>query len=84
MERWISESPTFAEFEQQLATSQRPTFYTDMHFKKFKPDAGADLVSMRSAMRKSPHEVVIHGAAQTGAHEGVEYSIVIDEAVASK
>lgn len=84
MERWISESPTFVEFEKQLAASQRPTFYVDMKFEKFTPDASADLVSMRSAKRKSPHEVVISGAAWTKAHEGVQYRIVIDEAVAGK
>jgi len=83
-ERWISDSPTFLEFEQQWGMTQNPAFYTDIHFKRFTPDADADLVSMRSAMRKSPHEVVIYGAARTRAHEGVQYWIVIDEAVESK
>ena len=84
MEKWISDSPTFAEFEKEVGMSQRPTFYTDMQFKKFTPAPTADLVSMRSATRKSPHEVLLHGAARTRAHEGVQYWIVIDEAVESK
>ena len=64
--------------------SQRPTFYTDIQFKKFTPAPSVELVSMRSATRKSSHKVVIHGAARTRAHEGVQYWIVIDEAVESK
>jgi hypothetical protein len=84
MEKWISDSPTFAEFEKEVGMTQRPTFYTDMQFKKFTPAPGMDLVSMRSATRKSQHEVVIHGASRTRAYEGVQYWIVIDEAVESK
>ncbi len=84
MEKWISESSTFDEFEKQVAISQRPTFYTDFEFKKFTPAQGADLPSMRSLTRKSDHEVVIHGAARTKSHEGVQYWVVIDEAVKSK
>jgi len=84
MEKWISDSPRFAEFEKEVGMTQRPTFYTDMQFKKFNPAPGADPVSFRSVTRKSPHEVVIHGASQTRAREGVQYWIVIDEAVESK
>ena len=84
MENWIAGSPTFAEFQQQVAMSQQPTFYTDMHFKKFNLGPGIVPVSMRSVTRKSPHEVVLEGAAETKAHEGVHYRIAIDEAVESK
>jgi hypothetical protein len=84
IERWISESPTFREFEQQLAATQRPTFYVDMKFERFTPDPNADLASMRSAQRRSSHEVVISGAARTQAREGVQYRIVIDESVEGK
>ena len=84
MEKWISDSPTFVDFKKEVSMTQRPTFYTDMQFKKFTAAKGVDLLSMRSATRKSPHEVLIHGASRTRAQEGVQYWIVIDEAVESK
>lgn len=84
MEKSISDSSTFADFERDVRGSQMPAFYTAVHFRKFAPASGADLVSMRSATRKSAHEVLIHGAARTKACEGVRYWIAIDEAVKSK
>lgn len=83
IEKWISESDSFAKFEEEMVLTQAPTQYSTS-IKKLSLPQGADLAAMCSIKRKNDHVVVMKGAARTKSGEVVGFLITINESIRSK